>query len=220
MATLQPYADFFPTAFMTLPRYVLDACILMSGVLRPALLTLAEQGFFHPIFSTRIGEEWRRNAARIWAVDPDILVQEWELMHKRFPLADPGDVTPYLHGLRDSDAKDWHVIAAGLASRARFPELQGQVMVMTWNLKDFRRAELRRMGLELTDPDRVLSTWWQQQPNIIEDVLHQTLTDLATAGRPRQGTLIEILRRERLYRLARLIEARTNAAQQALALSA
>lgn len=200
---------------MSTPRYVLDACILMSGVLRPALLTLAAQGWFHPIFSERIGDEWRRNASRIWSVDPEILSHEWQLMHERFPQANPGDVTPYLHGLRDSDAKDWHVIAAGLASRARLPELQGPVLVMTWNLKDFRRAELRRLGMELSDPDRVLSTWWQQQPESIEDVLNNTLAELAAAGRPRQGKLVEILRRERLYRLARLIEARQPAALSA-----
>lgn len=187
-------------------RYVLDACILMSGVLRPALLDLAELGWFQPIWSERIGIEWRRNAARIWSVPADVLEAEWAAMQRRFPHADPGDVTPYLVGLRDSDAKDWHVIAAGLAARARQPQHGATVAVLTWNLKDFRRAELRRLGLELTDPDRILCAWWTHNPAQVTEVLQRTLADLAAAGRPRTGELTDVLRRERLFRLARLVE--------------
>lgn len=189
------------------PALVLDACILMSGVLRPALLDIADLGWFRPVWSERIGVEWRRNAARIWGVDPGVLAHEWQRMNQRFPQADAGDVTPYLAGLRESDAKDWHVIAAGLAARARRPGEFRDVSVLTWNLKDFRRAELRRLGLRLTDPDRLLSAWWQADPEPLHTLLVSTLDDLARDGRPRRGSLFDIMRRERLFRLARLAEA-------------
>ena len=189
------------------PALVLDACILMSGVLRPALLDIAELGWFRPVWSERIGVEWRRNAARIWGVDPGVLATEWQRMNQRFPQADAGDVTPYLAGLRESDAKDWHVIAAGLAARARRPGEFREVSVLTWNLKDFRRAELRRLGLQLTDPDRLFSAWWQARSEPLHAVLVHTLEDLAREGRPRNGSLYDVMRRERLFRLARLAEA-------------
>ncbi len=187
---------------------MLDACILMSGVLRPALLKLADLGWFQPIWSERIGHEWRRNANRIWEVDADVLQAEWQHMQYRCPRADAGDVTPYLQGLRESDAKDWHVIAAGLAARARWPGAALDAGVLTWNIKDFRRAELRRLGLTLTDPDRLLVRWWQHDADTVEAVLRQTLAELAAAGRPRAPELVDALRRERLFRLARLIAQR------------
>jgi hypothetical protein len=186
---------------------VLDACVLMSGVLRPALLTLAQAGRFRPLWSERIGLEWRRNAARLWDISPDVLESEWQLMQDQFPSADAGDVAPYEVGLRYSDAKDWHVIAAGLAGRARSGlPLRPEVTVLTWNLKDFNRSELRRQGLDSSDPDRMLVRWWQEDPAALHGVLTDTLRDLAAQGRPRQGNLVETLRRERLFRLARLAE--------------
>ncbi len=50
----------------TPPFIVLDACVLMSGILRRLLLRLAEAGVFQPVWTERIGEEWRRNACRMW----------------------------------------------------------------------------------------------------------------------------------------------------------
>lgn len=187
---------------------VLDACILMSGVLRPALLQLASLGRYRPLWNQRIGLEWRRNAARIWDIPAELLQREWELMQQAFPAADAGDVSAYEAGLRYSDAKDHHVIAAGLAGRARSGiQVTPEVSVLTWNLKDFNRSELRRQGLDAIDPDRLLVRWWHDNPRQIHDVLTSTLSALAAEGRARPGTLTDILRRERLYRLARLADA-------------
>ena len=52
------------------PFVVLDACVLMSTVQRQLLLRLAGQGVFQPVWTDRIGEEWRRNAARLWQIPP------------------------------------------------------------------------------------------------------------------------------------------------------
>lgn len=187
---------------------VLDACILMSGVLRPALLQLARAGRYRPLWNQRIGQEWQRNAARIWDISAELLQHEWNLMQHAFPAADAGDVSAYETGLRYSDAKDHHVIAAGLAGRARCGlQATPEVTVLTWNLKDFNRPELRRQGLDACDPDRLLARWWQEDPEQIHGVIRATLRELAASGRERTGTLVEILRRERLYRLARLADA-------------
>lgn len=187
---------------------VLDACVLMSGVLRPTLLGLAQAGLFRPLWSARIGDEWRRNASRLWDIPLSILETEWQIMQTAFPQADAGDVAAYEAGLRYSDPKDWHVIAAGLAGRARSGLThRPEVTVLTWNLKDFNRGELRRQGLDAWSPDRLLTHWWQAHAPTIHARLTATLDELAAAGRPRPGTLVETLRRERLYRLARLVQA-------------
>ena len=186
---------------------VLDACVLISGVLRPTLLSLAAYGLFTPIWSDRLGDEWRRNAARIWSIPPEALDREWERMQLEFPCANVNNTGPYEAGLRYSDPKDWHVIATALAARARCGlPVRPEVTVLTWNLKDFNRGELRRQGLQVLDPDRLLGLWWPQYGPTIHRALRSTVGRLADEGRPRTGGLIEIIRRERLFRLARLIE--------------
>jgi len=181
---------------------VLDACVLMSSVLRPVLLDLADAGCFHPVWSARIGDEWRRNAARIWQVPPETLQAQWEAMNARFPDADAGDYTPYEVGLKHSDPKDVHVIAAGLARRARAPVRPDELRVLTWNLKDFNRSELRRAGMDVRDPDRQLFEWWQQDAARLAPALARVPGYVEALGRPGEA-LSATLKRERLYRIAK-----------------
>jgi hypothetical protein len=187
------------------PFVVLDACVLMSSILRPLLLRLAQDGIFAPVWSARIGEEWIRNAARLWKVTPDEVAVLWESMQDQFPDADAGDVLPYETGLRYSDPKDHHVIAAGLAKRARcgLPR-PPTVLVMTWNLKDFNRSELRRLGLDAFNPDKLLSAWWGQSRAALRAALQGTATDVAAVGREPEP-LDTTLHRAKLYRLRALV---------------
>ena len=187
------------------PHYlVLDACVLMSSILRPLLLDVADAGFFRPIWSARIGQEWRRNAARIWAVAPEQLDAQWADMTARFPDADPGDLSAYEAGLRYSDEKDWHVIAAGLASRARSTsQMTPEVRVLTWNLKDFNKGELKRQGLTAWDPDRQLSAWLEQSPDPMLPLLMTVRTHALARGR--DEPIAQTLKRERLFRCGRLL---------------
>ncbi len=149
----QPQEILHPQACPAPPFVVLDACVLMSTVQRQLLLRVAEQGVFQPIWTERIGEEWRRNAERVWQVPPEKLANQWADMNQRFPGAMEPNTDPYEVGLRYSDPKDFHVIAAGLARRARGGlQRPPAVHVMTWNLKDFNRSELRRQGLRVCTP--------------------------------------------------------------------
>lgn len=179
---------------------VLDACVLMSGIVRRLMLRLAEAGAFQPVWSERIGDEWRRNAARIWQIDPHRLADEWADMQRRFPLADCGDAQGFEQGLKYSDAKDWHVIAAARAAQGAGAE---SVAILTWNLKDFNRSELRRMGLRALDPDRYLSERWQRDATQLALACETIAQDAAALGGTPQP-LREALRRERLYRLQAL----------------
>lgn len=178
---------------------VLDACVLMSGIIRPMLLRLAHAGCFRPVWSARIGAEWRRNAARIWEVDPSVLDDEWRRLQFAFPDADMGDATAWETGLRHSDHKDWHVIAAGRAALARGDAGPAGVQVLTWNLKDFNRAELRKMGLGVLDPDRLLANWWHPHRAALRRALREAPADARVLGR--SENLYDILGRERLFRL-------------------
>lgn len=170
------------------------------------MLSLAAQGVYQPVWSERIGDEWRRNAARLWAIPPEVLTEQWVDMNTRFPTATEDNLAPYEAVLRYSDPKDFHVIAAGLARRARCAlPLTPSVIVMTWNLKDFNRSELRRQGLDVFNPDRLLSQWWQDNPDQMRSSVHAISADYIALGREPEP-LATTLHRERLYRLKALVE--------------
>ncbi|SUV85121.1 Uncharacterised protein [Bordetella pertussis] len=118
-----PYLNLIPNPAP--PFVVLDACVLMSGIARQLLLRVARTGVFQPVWTERIGEEWRRNAARLWDIPAAALAAQWEATNASFPRALEVDTQPYETGLRYSDPKDFHVIAAGLARRARCGLPQG-----------------------------------------------------------------------------------------------
>ncbi|HEY0295913.1 MAG TPA: PIN domain-containing protein [Bordetella sp.] len=189
------------------PFIVLDACVLMSTVLRQLLLRVARAGVFQPVWTERIGEEWRRNAARLWGAPQEILDGLWDDMNRDFPGAMEADIQPYESVLRYSDPKDFHVIAAGLARRARCGLQQVPVVqVMTWNLKDFNRSELRRQGLDVFSPDVMLARWWQAGPERLAPAVGLVEQDFLALGRE-PAPLAAILHRERLYRLEKLAAA-------------
>ncbi len=184
------------------PALVLDACIMMSGLLRPLFLNLAKAGLFIPLWTDKIGQEWQRNAARLWPIDPEILKTEWQSMQEQFPAANMGDVTPFESMLKHTDRKDKHVAATGIAAVVAIHA--GPISVLTWNIKDFSRSELRRQQLGLIDPDRLLSKWWPTHRQILSDALDLTVSDLVSSGRRQPEPMFEMLRRDRLFRLAGL----------------
>ena len=182
------------------PALVLDACVMMSGLLRPLLLDLAAAGLFSPLWTYKIGQEWQRNAARLWDIEPHLLEIEWSRMQERFPLADMGDVTEHEALLKHTDKKDKHVAAAGVAAVAKTD--CSPISVVTWNTKDFSRSELRRQQLGLIDPDRLLSQWWPMHQALLRQQIESTIQALVETGRRQPEATIAMLKRDRLFRLA------------------
>ncbi len=180
---------------------VLDTCILISNVLRQLLLRLAEQSCFRPAWSCVIGDEWRRNASRLWGVPaPDIQAQ-WLALQYEFPDADQGVIDEFKSGLRRSDPKDWHVIAAARAAKAHNAGMRAGII--TRNIRDFNRTELRGYGIELFDPDEFLVRCWQQFPVCAASVFAE-IPALALAPGKELEPVNTILKRERLFRVNRL----------------
>lgn len=187
---------------LPLPSHVvLDACVLMPGILRRLMLRLADMGLFQPVWSERIGDEWRRNAARIWSIPKERLEDEWHAMQARFPAACMQQLEPWQDGLRYSDAKDWHVIAAGRAVQAL--QADTYVAITTWNLRDFNRSEMRRLGLQTISPDTLLARCWHAAPAAMLAALEGMGQDAANLG----GTpepIAAALKRERLFLVRQL----------------
>ena len=180
---------------------VLDTCVLISNVLRRLFLRLADQSCFRPAWSEVIGDEWRRNVARVWETEPETIAAEWDDLQASYPDADQGDIALFKRGLVYSDPKDWHVIAAARAVLEKHP--LASVAVVTRNMRDFRRAELRRMNIGLMDPDQLLVRCWENHREPLTSALKAVPQDLLATGRPLE-TLDVILKRERLFRLNKL----------------
>ena len=172
----------------------------MSGLLRPLLLDLAQAGLLVPLWTEKIGQEWQRNAARLWPIDPALLAHEWQTMQERFPAANMGDVAEFETELRHTDCKDKHVAAAGIAGVTK--QLAQPISVLTWNIKDFSRSELRKHQLGLIDPDRLLSQWWPTQAQTLQIHIDATIEELFTSGRRQRESAVAMLKRDRLFRLA------------------
>lgn len=194
---------------------VIDTCILISNPLRTMLLDLGERGMLAPAWSAVIGDEWRRNAGRLWGVCPDDMQAHWTMLQEQFPDADQGDITSWKTGLERCDPKDWHVVAAARAAvhgSARAAALmRGEdiaasptaVTIVTRNLKDFNRRELRQWGIGLCDPDTLLVRYWLQNRDVMNTLLRALPEKVRAPDKPALA-LQDLLKRERLFRLNRL----------------
>lgn len=170
------------------------------------MLTLARDGFYSPLWSDKIGNEWRRNAAKVWQVPDNVLETAWAEMAREFPDANVDRwPDPALQATTDlprhSDPKDWHVILTGQHAHQAHPD--DPISIVTWNLKDFKRSELRKLGLGLTDPDRLLCEWWDQNPGGVQKALQTVINDLVRTGRRRPEPHDSLLKRDRLFKLAK-----------------
>lgn len=184
---------------------VLDTCVLISNVLRRLLLAMADSDVFQPAWSPVIGDEWRRNAGRLWKVMPVSIDEQWEQLQHTYPQADLGDASAFKDGLRHSDAKDWHVIATARAAQQRYPEQA--VGILTRNIKDFNRSELRRLGISLWEPDQYLAQCMTQHPELIGALL-DNLPGLMLTPEAQALDTETLLKRDRLFRLGQLYSQR------------
>lgn len=177
---------------------VLDTCVLISNVLRRLLLAVADEQLFKPVWSPIIGDEWRRNAGRLWKVMPTSIKEQWEALQQRYPDADLGDSSEFKKNLRYSDPKDWHVIASARLAQQHYPERS--VGILTRNLKDFNRSELRRLGISLWDPDQLLNLYMAAQPELMQRLLDDLPALMLTPEAQALDTHT-LLKRDRLFAL-------------------
>ena len=135
---------------MLVGRYgaVLDANILYSATLRGALLRMAQERLFRPMWSDRILAEWERSVRRD---HPHLQDEQFARMRRIFSLFPDAHVTGQQHlslaaPLPDSD--DEHVFATAVAGAAN--------AIVTFNTKDFPADVAADLGIEIRHPDQFL----------------------------------------------------------------
>lgn len=158
---------------------VLDACVLANFSLCDTLLRLAEApALFEPKWSEEImAETVRTLEGKLgW---PSTLASYF---HSEL-LSHFGDAWVTGHGPLISrmanDEKDRHVLAAAVSC--------GAAIIVTFNLRHFRREHLDPWGVVALHPDSFLSTLCRQDPDIV-------MTKLRGQAADRSRSLPELLK--------------------------
>lgn len=181
---------------------VLDTCVLMHTFTRNLLLRLGEKGICTPLWSDEIHDEWLRNAPRIWKVEDNIVEQEWQTMQARFPQSLIHiEVEKYPLRFKRIDQKDRHVALCAFVGQQSLGQTSSTLL--TWNIKDFHKKELRDQGITLATPDQFLSEIWSTQSSLLQELFILGQQDYIMLDMPAYP-IEEILKRDKLYRLAKL----------------
>jgi len=145
-------------------------------------------------WTDEIHDEWIRSlAASVSAIPIEHLQTTRRLMEAALPQAMVAGYERHIPCVKLPDPNDRHVVAAGIAG--------GASVILTWNLKDFPAAELRRHGLRRQTPEAFLADLHDGAPEM-------TLASLANARRNLSRTrvsaadFVEIFRGQKLIRLA------------------
>ncbi|WP_374643743.1 RSP_2648 family PIN domain-containing protein [Tabrizicola sp.] len=187
-----------PAPALNPQRAVLDACVLYPTVLREILQGAAQEGLYRPVFSDRILREWVLATAKLGAEAPAIAAAEAAGLRAAFPrglVAERADIEARL---LLPDPNDRHVLATAIAS--------GADAIVTFNAQDFPGHVLAAEGLRRRDPDGFLWELQSRHPEAMARVVEAVRARAeAISGQP--VALKALLKRARLYRLAKALEA-------------
>lgn len=177
---------------------IYDACILYPFHLRNVVVQAAVDGLVDAHWTEAIHDEWIRNLlANTPGLPPEHLQATKQLMNVAVPEATITGYDRHIHTVSLPDPDDRHVAAAAIEA--------GASMIVTWNLRDFPVAELRKHGLARQSPDAFLVGLYEQAPDMLLASLANARSNLSRT-RVSAADFVGILRDQRLVKLAAQIE--------------
>ncbi|WP_372841763.1 RSP_2648 family PIN domain-containing protein [Phaeovulum sp.] len=177
-------------------RALLDACVLYPTVLREMLVGAADLGFYEPLWSERILEEWARATRKLGPVEEVYARAEIAALKAAHPGASVARREGLEARLHLPDENDIHVLAAAIAG--------GADAIITLNRADFPRGILTAEGIERRDPDGFLWELWSHHPAEIA-ALAEDVRARAEAARGAPQPLRALLKRADLPRLGKAL---------------
>lgn len=144
------------------PVVVLDACVLYPAAQRDFFMWLAAGGVIRAHWTNEIHNEWMRNVERDYGIARSVLEHVRKLMDRAAGDALISHYRQHEHLFTKTDAKDRHVAAAAVAARKR--SKADIVTIITWNLRDFDRKELTKVGVVSESPDDFLCRLFADSP--------------------------------------------------------
>ena len=180
------------------PKLLLDACVLFPTVQREILIGAAEAGFYRPLWSARILEEWARAVRKLGPDAEGIARVEIALLRARHPRSEVSEAPQIAARLHLPDENDLHVLAAAIGA--------GADAIVTVNASDFPRGVLAAEGIERRDPDAVLWEFASHQPEKSAAIVEASRAKTeAISGQAQE--LRAFLKKARLPRLGKLLGA-------------
>ncbi len=174
-------------------KVLIDACVLYPTVLREVVIGVAATGYFTPLWSARILEEWARAAARIG--QEEIARGEIAALRAAWPGAEVEVSEATMARLWLPDPDDVHVLAAAVDG--------GADTLLTLNLKDFPARVLSAESVLRRDPDGFLLEALSERPEAVRDVVACVLAKARAVGI--EGEIRPLLKRARLPRFAKAV---------------
>lgn len=177
-------------------KAVLDTCVIYPTVMREMLLGAAKLGHFTPIWSARILEEWARAARKLGPEGEAQARAEIALAQAQWPKAERAPAPGLEQRLWLPDPADIHVLATAIDASAD--------LIVTVNAKDFPKNILAEEGLDRRDPDTLLHSFWQTDPDGMTNTANQVLAE-ANRLSGDQWTLRALMKKARLPRLGKAL---------------
>ena len=179
---------------------VYDACVLYPFHLRNLLVQCAVDRLVEARWTNEIHEEWIRNLS---ANNPTIPIGHLhaarDLMNAAVPTATVTGYKTTIPSIVLPDANDRHVVAAAVAASAS--------IIVTWNVRDFPTAELRRHGLQKQTPDLFLTRLYDRIPDLTIEAVAGARRNLRRS-KVSPMEFVQALRRQKLVRFTAKIESR------------
>jgi PIN domain len=180
------------------PIAVYDACVLYPFHLRNLLVQCAVDRLVDARWTEDIHDEWIRNLS---ANDPAIplghLRATRDLMNAVLPTATVTGYEAKISAITLPDVDDRHVVAARIAA--------GASVIVTWNVRDFPTAELRKHRLQKQTPDVFLTRLYDQVPDLMIETVAKARRNLRRSQTSAEE-FIQALQRQRLTRFVAKIE--------------
>ena len=152
-------------------HWVLDANILFSEWTRWLCQTLADHHGCTLYWTDQIEDECFRNLIRLGRLHAEDAKRDRACLAARHGATRLDvDYQPYCADVRAVHEKDRHVAATALALRH---QVQSPVALLTWNLKDFPRKQLLKLGVVRFNLDE-LCVELCPSAELIQNTLNQT----------------------------------------------
>lgn len=177
-------------------KVLLDANVLFPTVQREMVLGAAKAGFFQPLWSARLLEEWARAATRLGPTGEMQARSEVALLRVAWPDAEIKPNPGLEARLWLPDPNDIHVLASAISGFAD--------VILTQNAKDFPRHILAEEGVSRADPDGFLLGLWEARPEAIDDVAQYVLGEARRLS-GEDWAMRPLLKKARLPRLAKAL---------------
>jgi len=179
---------------MPAPVAVLDANVLYPAGSRDLFMRVHVEGVFQPRWTARIHDEWIRNVAANERIPRTKLEQVRKLMDRHAADALVRGWQRFLPRLAATgiDPKDRHVVAAALKARADCGG-EGEVTIVTSDIRGFPARELEPLGLVRSLPDAFTLTLLERDPDRVLTALAKMRAALTRPAFSRDRFVDELL---------------------------